>query len=71
MGKSGKSGLLPQETAPKPKAEPTLRDIAHRRLDQLWTEAEGTDFYGRVGVVAIFEAGKARTLERELKGTDK
>lgn len=71
MGKSGKGTSLTPEPRPHATAESSLRQVAHKRLDQLWDDAERTDFYGRVGVVAVFEAGKARMLERELKGSDR
>jgi len=71
MAKVGKN--TGRSGAPKapPKPADSLRQLAHHRLDQLWSEAEATDFYGDVGVIATFEAGSPRTLRRKLDGTDK
>lgn len=67
-----------RESTNAPPAEPAPRDpnislrrIAHERLDQLFTEATGGRFYGRVAIEVTFENGQAQVVYRKIDGRDK
>ena len=48
-----------------------MRLLAHQRLDQLFDEAGGSRFYGRVAIEVVFENGRPLAVRRQIEGTDK
>lgn len=48
-----------------------IRDVARRRLDELFTEASHGRFHGRIAIEVTFEDGRAGIVYRKIDGRDK
>lgn len=48
-----------------------IRDVARRRLDELFTEASQGRFHGRIAIEVTFEGGRAGIVYRKIDGRDK